>query len=159
MFPMAAILGHAIMGWRALEIVAKMAAGFGDYLDTALHKPALASICCERRKRDSGHFGIDELDRFRDVGEARRRGPPSQSEHLQRCGPDAVFQKRMKTAARRDVRLAAKRTGCGFLDIYQLEQADGAFGMVEKEIDVGIFPALPACHGAEQVQVLDAKSS
>jgi len=57
-----------------LEIVAKMSACFGNDLDAALDQSALALFRFERRKRDPGHFGLNQLDRFNDVSQARRGG-------------------------------------------------------------------------------------
>ncbi len=86
---MPATFGQAICGCRALDLVAKMAAGFGYDLDAALDQPALAPVRLECRQRDPRHLGVDQLDGFDNIGQARASGAPG---HQNTCNAEASMR-------------------------------------------------------------------
>src|SRR5436190_1157067 len=79
------------------------------------------------------------------------------SEHLQRRGFNALFERWMQAAPCHDVGLAAENARSRLLHVDQIVEAERALGVVEEEINVGIVASFAASNGAEQVQVLDAE--
>ena len=72
------------------------------------------------------------------------------SEHHQGGFLDAIAQDGVKAVAGDRIGLAAQDAGGDVLDFHDIEQAEFAPFVVEKQIDIGVRPSLAAGGGAEQ---------
>ena len=70
---------------------------------------------------------------------------------------DTVTQDPMQTPPGHYVRFAAEDARCGFLYVDQFIKPEGAFGMIERQVNVGIGTCLAPCGGAEPIQMFDAE--
>jgi hypothetical protein len=81
------------------------------------------------------------------------------SKHQQGGIFDAIPQDRMQAAAGHDVGIAPQNASRDFLYLHDIEQAQFASFMVEKEVDVRIRARVPAGGGAEQPKMLNAEAA
>jgi hypothetical protein len=105
------------------QLLRRAAAGFGNDIDLrpALDQPALLSYPSAL---------------------ARGCAPPSEHEHGRILDP--LSQRGMQTRARHDVGASAEYAGGALFKVDQLVKTDWSLLVIEKEIDVGVFPGLIA---------------